>query len=270
MTTIAYAVTDGSPATPTGRHPDRATAGSGDPSRLRLDWTRGEPEEGRYDESVFDDYAVTCEAERARGAEPVIVLHHNRLPGWLGRDFWLRLEAPTRFGTWAAAVADRLGGLSGHVVTLAEPNDVALRAWITGALPPYRVGAVGDLVRALDHALAAHVVAQAAVHRVRADAVVTMETRSLPVYELDGLLLDVLAAPAHGVARYDLHPWLVERRRDWYRRRRPPSVTGAFLRRVARSTVPLDQALPRAVAAVYDGARGRPFDAGLRAENKAR
>gem|GEM_PF-5502103 len=61
------------------------------------------------------------------------------------------------------------------------------------------------------------------------------------------------------MARYDLRPWLGERRRDWYLRRSPPTVAGAVLRRLARSAIPLDQALPRAVAAVYEE---RPAQAG--------
>jgi len=187
----------------------------------------------------------------------VVVLHRSDLPGWLGPDFWLRLDAPARFGRWAAATVDRLGTCCGQVVTLVEPNAVAWRAWLTGTLPPHRVGAVGDLVRALDHMLAAHVAARAAVHLARPDAVVDLEIRPVPVYEVDGLLHDVLAARDHGVGRYDLRPWLTERRRDWYRKRRPPTLAGAALRRAARSAFPLEQALPCTVAAVYDGTSTR-------------
>jgi len=189
--------------------------------RLCVDWARAEPAEGAYDEAVFEGYAGVGDAGRARGVAPVVVLHHVDKPDWLGDDFWLRLESPARFGAWAAVVADRLGDHCGRVVTFVEPNAVCWQAWITGGLPPRRLGAVGDLVRALDHVVAAHVAADAAVRLVRSDADVALETRALPLYELDGLLLDVLGARAQGVARYDLRPWLGERRRDWYLRRSP-------------------------------------------------
>ncbi len=229
-------------------------------ARFPVDWARAEPDEGRYDEAVFGGWASGCEASRARGVEPVLVLHHHGLPAWLGPGFWLGLDAPARFATWASVAADRLGDHCRRVVTLVEPNAVAWRAWITGALPPGRVGAVGDLVRALDHMLAAHVLAHAAVHAGRPDAVVDLEVRPVPVYELDGLLLDVLASRAAGVDRYELAGWLTERRRDWYQRRTPANLTTAALRRVARSAIPLDQALPRTVAAVFDGVHEWPVD----------
>jgi len=231
-----------------------------DTFRLPVDWAQAEPADGAYDEAVFDTYGRVCEAGRACGVEPVIVLHHAGLPGWLGPDFWLRLEAPARFGAWATAVADRLGDHSRRMVTLVEPNALAWRAWLTGSQPPCRVGAVGDLVRALDHMLAAHVAAHAAAHLDRPNAIVTLELRAVPVYEVDGLLLDVLVARSHGVARYDLGPWLTERRRDWYQKRRPPTFAGAILRRAARSAIPLDQALPRAVVAAFDGVHERLID----------
>jgi len=228
--------------------------------RVPLDWARGEPADGSYDEAVFQGYADACEEARRRGLEPEIVLHHTGPPGWLGPDFWLRLDAPARFGRWAAATVDRLGSYCGEVVTLVGPNAVAWRGSLTGALPPHRVGAVGDLVRALDHMLAAHIVAQATVRLGRPDAVVNLEIRPTPVYEVDGLLADVLAARSYEVARYDLRRWLTERRREWYQKRRPPTLAGAFLRRAARSAIPLEQAVPRTVAAIYDGTSERPTD----------
>jgi len=254
MATIAGAVIDALAQ----QHLDRAVAGGRSTFRLCVDWARAEPAEGAYDEAVFEGYAGVGDAGRARGVVPVVVLHHVDTPDWLGDDFWLRLESPARFGAWAAVVADRLGDHCGRVVTFVEPNAACWQAWITGGLPPHRLGAVGDLVRALDHVLAAHVAADAAVRLVRPGADVALETRPLPLYELDGLLLDVLGARAQGVARYDLRPWLSERRRDWYVRRSPATLAGAILRRLARSAIPLDQALPRAVAAVYEQRQGQP------------
>jgi len=228
--------------------------------RFPADWARAEPTEGHYDAAVFERVEAACEASRAQGLRPVVVLHHGGQPPWLGPDFWLRLEAPDRFATWAASVADRLGDDCPDLVTLVEPNAVAWQTWITGSLSPCRVGATGDLVRALDHMLTAHVVARSVIHADRPDVVVTLEIAAMPVYELDGLLLDVLTAPTHGVARYDLRSWLIDRRRDWYRNRPPPTTAGALARRVARSAIPLEQALPRAVAAVFDGAHEQPVD----------
>ncbi|MCA1656555.1 MAG: family 1 glycosylhydrolase [Actinobacteria bacterium] len=243
-----------------GEHLARAVAAGHASFRLPIDWACAEPAEGRYDESVFEGYASVCRAGRARGLEPVVVIHHVGLPRWLGADFWLHLDAPARFGAWTAVLVDRLGDNCRRSITLVEPNDVAWREWITGGLPPYRVGAVGDLVRALDHMLAAHVAACAAVHRSQPDAAAAVEIRPVAVYELDGLLLDVLTARADGVGRHDLRPWLTERRRDWYDSRPPPGAGAWVLRRLARSAIPVEQAFPRTVAAVFDAPHEGPVD----------
>jgi beta-glucosidase/6-phospho-beta-glucosidase/beta-galactosidase len=118
----------------------------------------------------------------------------------------------------------------------------------------------GELVRTLDHMLAAHVMAYAAVHRHQPEATVSTNNHASSLYELDRLLLDVLLARNHGVERPELRPWLRRRRRAYYAALPPPSPADAVLRRLTASIVPLDQALPRAVAATYDSPFGRSLD----------
>jgi beta-glucosidase/6-phospho-beta-glucosidase/beta-galactosidase len=244
-------------------HLDRAVDAGCDAFRLSVEWARCEPTEGRLDPAALDRYAAVLDACHDRGLLPVAALHHFTHPHWLGPDFWLRQEAPERFGHWAGAVADRLGDRCRHWVTINEPNALAALTWMTGAFPPGRVGAVGDLVRALDHLLAAHVLAHEALHRRRPDAVVSVNNHASSVYELDRLLIDVLLARARGVDRHRLGEWLGRRRQDWYDAIPPAGRLEAVIRAVARSAVPLEQALPRAVAAVWDGPRERPLDAVL-------
>ncbi|MFN2608043.1 MAG: family 1 glycosylhydrolase [Acidimicrobiales bacterium] len=244
-------------------HLDRAVAAGCDAFRLSVEWARCEPDEGRLDEDAFERYAAILDGCRERGMLPVVALHHFAHPAWLGPGFWLRLESPARFARWATVVAERLGRRCRHWITLNEPNALAALAWVTGAFPPGRIGAPGDLVRALDHTLAAHVLAHAAVHRHRPDAMASLTTHATSVYELDRLLVDVLAARSRGVLRADLGDWLRGRRNDWYGGLPRPRPLEALVRRVVATAVPLEQALPRAVAAVYDGPHERPLDAVL-------
>jgi beta-glucosidase/6-phospho-beta-glucosidase/beta-galactosidase len=242
-------------------HLDRALAAGCDAFRLSVEWARCEPAAGRIDLAALDRYAAIVEGCVARGLLPVVAVHHFAHPRWLGADFWLRLESPGRFAQWAETVASHLGRHCRHWITLNEPNALAALTWVTGAFPPGRVGGVGDMVRALDHLLTAHVLAYGALRRHRPDAVVSVNNHASSVYELDRLLLDVLLARSRGVARHDLGAWLRDRRCQWYAALPAPGRREAALRRLVPAAVPLEQALPCAVAAVWDGPHQRPLDA---------
>jgi beta-glucosidase/6-phospho-beta-glucosidase/beta-galactosidase len=242
-------------------HLDRAVAAGCDAFRLSVEWARCEPVEGHFDEAAFDRYRAILDACADRGLRPTVCLHHFTHPRWLGRDFWLGLASPGRFATWVGAAVDRLGDRCRHWLTSNEVNGYAVQAYVLGTLPPGRLLAHGDLVRALDHLLTGHVRAYEEIHRRQPDAVVSTDNHASSLYELDRMLLDVVLARAHGVARPDLRDWLAGRRAEQNTalggaRRRADAV----IRRLTASILPLDQALPRTVAAVYDGRYDRPLD----------
>ena len=146
-------------------HLDRAVAAGCDAFRLSVEWARCEPAEGSSTTGAFDRYAghprrLPRAGPGARRRPPP--LH----PPPLARARLLaRLDSPERFAAWAATAADRLGGRCRRWLTINEINGLALQTYFMGALPPGRRLAHGDFVRALDHLLAAHVLAYGAIHR---------------------------------------------------------------------------------------------------------
>ncbi len=235
-------------------------AAGGDAVRVEIDWARCEPIDGSLDEDALRRYRDLLDACRHRRLEPAVVLHHVALPAWLGDAFWLDLRSPERFAVWTSEVARRLVDHAGPWIPLEQPNRVALARWITGTLPPRRRLAPGDLVRSLDHLLAASVLAHAAVHRHRGDAAVWASIGASRVYEVDGLLTDALVGRSRGVARHELHRWLTDRRAACYRALPPSGHAEAALRALARSAVPLEQALPRALAEIWSATADPPLD----------
>lgn len=212
---------------------DRARAIGCDLVELGLRW-------GQHD--LLPRAAEVVEGCRSRGLEPVVVLHVG------GPEPWVDLDAPDRFRTWAETVAAALTGCTSWLPVL-RPNHEALRRHLHGGVRSTR-----DLLRALDHQLAAHVLAADVVRSSGGPSpVLTCSIGGHRLYELDTLLLDVLLAPAAGIARDDLGPFLRERR---LAHQRAQDVGGLsprhrLHRRLAASVIPLEQALPRAISEAY-------------------
>jgi beta-glucosidase/6-phospho-beta-glucosidase/beta-galactosidase len=239
---------------------DRAVAAGCQSLRLSVEWARCEPSPGRLDEEAFARYRAILDACVHRDIEPVIALHHFTHPRWLGPDFWLQLTSPDRFSAWAAVAVERLGDRCRHWLTINEINAVAFQTYFTRSLPPGRLGRTGDVVRAVGHLLAGHVLAYRAIHRRQPDAVVSTNNHALSVYELDRLLIDVLLGRGRGIDRSQLADWLSERRRAYHAALPAPRPVERAMRTVAASILPLDRAFPRAVSEVYAGSDPRPLD----------
>jgi beta-glucosidase/6-phospho-beta-glucosidase/beta-galactosidase len=231
-----------------------------DAFRLSVEWARCEPAPGEVDTAALDRYREILAACRRRRMTPLVTLHHFTHPAWLGADFWLDLDAPERFAAWAATAVEALGPECSTWITLNEPNVFALQTYLNGLFPPGRRADTGSMVRSLDHLLAAHVLAYDAIHDLQPGAVVATNTYSFSAYEPDRMLLDLLCARTHGIDRQELHGWLAERRRWFYGCQPSHGRAESIVRRIAASLLPLDAALPRAVAAVYASAHDRTLD----------
>ncbi len=101
--------------------------------------------------------------------------------------------------------------------------------------------------RSIDHLLAAHVHAYAAIHAARGDAVVSINGFAFSCYGLEQLGNDVLLARHYQVPRSDLRTWLASRR-NRYEATLPRE---RLLRALVDRVLNLDRALPRTIEAVY-------------------
>lgn len=232
-------------------HLDLAVDAGCDAFRLSVEWARCEPADGELDDTAFDRYRAILAACHERGLQPLVTLHHFTHPHWLGEAFWTQLDAPERYAAWVREAAGRLHDRCGAWVTINELNVLALQTHLTGLFPPGRHLSVGDVVRTLDHLLAGHVLAYGVIRSLQPGAVVSTNTYSFSVYELDRLLTDVLVARRHGIGRHDLRPWLLERREELDAAVAPWSGRERVVKLWARAAIPLEQALPRAVDEVY-------------------
>ena len=142
-----------------------------DAYRFSLEWSRIEPEQGRYDEAAIDHYRNVLLACRARGITPMVTLHHFTNPRWFAAlGGWEVERNLPHFVRYARLAGERYGDLVDLWITINEPEVLAFRGYDEGAWPP----GVKDRSRALlviANLLEAHGLASAALRQIdRVDA----------------------------------------------------------------------------------------------------
>jgi beta-glucosidase len=105
--------------------------------RLSLEWSRVEPQEGRWDSSAIDRYRAMLSDLRHRHILPIVTLHHFTEPLWFAErgGFTVPENIPlfVRYVQYAVA---QLHDLCDFWITFNEPNVYAVMGYLLGTYPP--------------------------------------------------------------------------------------------------------------------------------------
>ena len=107
--------------------------------RFSIEWSRIEPELGKFDEKEIQHYKNVLRALKARNISTVVTVWHWTNPVWFAeRGGWAHRRNLQYFFEYVEVVVKELGEFVDYWVTLNEPmNHVAL-GYITGSFPPQR------------------------------------------------------------------------------------------------------------------------------------
>lgn len=137
--------------------------------RLSIEWSRIEPEPGRWDEQAMAHYQDVIRALRARDLEPIVTLFHFTSPQWFSeRGGWRHPRAVERFGRYVERVLDAVGPSVRYWVTFNEPAIYVYQGYVAGVWPPGQRSWLAAL-RILERLLHAHTTAYHLIH-TRLDA----------------------------------------------------------------------------------------------------
>lgn len=107
--------------------------------RFSIEWSRIEPEEGKFDDSEIEHYRDILSALRKRNIEPFVTLWHFTLPQWIvdkgGVEF---KKFPEYFTRYCEYVVSRLNNQCTHWTTINEPIVFAYNGWVRGVWPPFK------------------------------------------------------------------------------------------------------------------------------------
>jgi beta-glucosidase len=142
--------------------------------RFSIEWSRIEPEPGRFSQRWLDHYRAMLEACRAHGLLPVLTFHHFTNPRWIAADGgWENARTAERFGRFCARVTAELGDLMALAITINEPNIPALLGYEEGWHPPGKRDR-GARLRATEVLIDGHRRAVEAIRGARPDLPVGM------------------------------------------------------------------------------------------------
>ncbi|MBI4224978.1 MAG: glycoside hydrolase family 1 protein [Candidatus Sungbacteria bacterium] len=105
--------------------------------RFSIEWSRIEPEEGKFDEKEIEHYREVIAALRERGMEPFVTLWHYTLPVWfLARGGWLAGDAQEIFIRFVLRMVDEYKNDVTFWCIYNEPETYARHGYLQGNRPP--------------------------------------------------------------------------------------------------------------------------------------
>ncbi|MFH1401402.1 MAG: family 1 glycosylhydrolase, partial [Parcubacteria group bacterium] len=107
--------------------------------RFSIEWSRIEPEEGKFDEKEIEHYRQMILALRKRGIEPFVTLWHWTNPLWIkNKGGWESKKIAYYFSRYAEKIVSSLKDNVKFWITINEPEIYASCAYLTGIWPPYK------------------------------------------------------------------------------------------------------------------------------------
>lgn len=135
--------------------------------RMGIEWSRIEPEKGKFDASALAHYRDELSMLLKNGIQPLVTLHHFSHPLWFAEEGGFETEAAVDcFERYTRHMVENLGDLVSEYITINEPNVYVTNGYFFGDWPPgkkdlrlsWQVYKVMTLC---------HITAYRAIHRIR-------------------------------------------------------------------------------------------------------
>lgn len=105
--------------------------------RFSLEWSRIEPQEGRFDLSAIEHYRQVIADLKSRGIEPVVTLHHFTNPIWFSqKGGWVNSNLQKYFLRFVHKIVREFAGQVKFWITINEPLIYSSHSYLLGVWPP--------------------------------------------------------------------------------------------------------------------------------------
>jgi beta-glucosidase len=105
--------------------------------RLSVEWSRIEPQEGKFSSFELAHYRDVVLSLRERQIEPIVTLHHFTNPLWFAKlGGWQNNRAPEYFLRYVEKIVDTLSENVRFWITINEPMVYTYHSYVLGIWPP--------------------------------------------------------------------------------------------------------------------------------------
>lgn len=105
--------------------------------RFGIEWSRIEPEEGKWDAAEIDHYRKYIAELKRRGLEPFLNIWHWTMPTWFtDKGGFEKAKNLKHWNAYVSKLMEELGLDIKYVITLNEPNVYATFSYLLGEWPP--------------------------------------------------------------------------------------------------------------------------------------
>lgn len=192
---------------------DLAKAMNNNAHRFSIEWSRIEPEEGKFSEEAIEHYRKVLQALRARGLEPFVTLHHFTDPLWFAKKGgWANKKAPEYFGRYAERIIEELGHDVQYWITINEPIIFIRMGYIMGKWPPFRKRDFLGFFRSLQNLAEAHKKAYSILHSLGSNSPTQVGiAQSVNYFEPEDGLLKLINTFSSRSVRYLKNEWFLDK-----------------------------------------------------------
>ncbi|MGV8026250.1 MAG: glycoside hydrolase family 1 protein [Anaerolineaceae bacterium] len=140
--------------------------------RLSIEWSRIEPQPGRWDEDSIQFYREMLQGIIKLGLKPMITLHHFTDPIWIyEKGGWENEETVDSFIRYVQKVVPVLQDLVDMWITINEPTVYVFGGYMSGEFPPGKSDPKAAF-QVMRNMVLGHARAYRAVHRLQPQAMV--------------------------------------------------------------------------------------------------
>lgn len=135
--------------------------------RFGVEWSRIEPENGRFDDEALAHYREELLLLRELGIAPLLTLHHFTNPMWFEKMGGFENKSSVRiFLRFVDKILQTVGDLVSEYITINEPNVYATSSYAYGAWPPGKKSYPAAM-RVMSRMAVCHIKAYELIHRQR-------------------------------------------------------------------------------------------------------
>ena len=135
--------------------------------RFSIEWSRIEPEEGKFNEKKIDHYRNVIKALRGRGMEPFVTLWHWPLPLWLTEKGGVKSKDFIKyFSKYVGKIASEFQNEVKFWIILNEPEIYTSMSYLKGDWPPQKENPISYFL-AIRNLVKAHRGAYRAIKKIR-------------------------------------------------------------------------------------------------------